>query len=263
MSGPDSHPEAPILRAENLTLGYRNGNEWTEVVHGISFSAQAQGILAIVGESGSGKSTVAKSIVKLVPIHSGELYYRDQPLGPLSKKAFLPYRKKIQMIFQDPSMALNPRRTVRDLLTEPLSIQFPALGPQERLRKIKKLLESVHLPTDCLDRFPAEFSGGQRQRILIARALSVEPEILVCDEPVSALDVSIQARLLDLLHSLKESHRLTLIFISHDLAVVQRFADEVIVMERGHIVESGSSSEVLNRPTHPYTQMLVDACPRW
>lgn len=252
-----------VLRATALSLGYSVDSQWQEVVHGIDFAARARRTLAIVGESGSGKSTVAKAIVSLIPIKGGSLYFHDTDLAALSGREFLPYRKRIQMIFQDPSMALNPRRPVRDLLEEPLSIHFPELTGNGRAERIRALLEAVHLPADCLERYPAEFSGGQRQRLLIARALSVEPEVLVCDEPVSALDVSIQARLLALLRKLKEERQLTLIFISHDLAVVQRFADDLIVMQDGHIVESGPADAVIRSPRHPYTRMLLDACPHW
>lgn len=252
-----------VLRAKRLSLGYSVEGQWREVVHEIDFTARARRTLAIVGESGSGKSTVAKAIVKLIPVNSGSLHFHDTDLAALRKRDFLPFRKRIQMVFQDPSMALNPRRPVRDLLAEPLSIHFPELTGTGRAERIRALLEAVHLPTDCLERYPAEFSGGQRQRLLIARALSVEPEVLVCDEPVSALDVSIQARLLALLRSLKEERRLTLVFISHDLAVVQQFADDLIVMQDGHVVESGPADAVIRNPRHPYTRMLVDACPHW
>ncbi|MEY2999911.1 MAG: hypothetical protein RL648_125 [Verrucomicrobiota bacterium] len=257
----DSEP--PVLHAENLSLGYPTEHGWRPVVHGISFSVPARRTLAIVGESGSGKSTVAKAIVKLIPVQGGSLTFHETDLAPLSKRAFFPFRKRIQMIFQDPSMALNPRRPVRDLLEEPLSIHFPEMSRAQRNAKIKDLLKAVHLPEDCLDRFASEFSGGQRQRLLIARALSVEPEVLVCDEPVSALDVSIQARLLALLKSLREEHRLTLVFISHDLAVVQQFADDLIVMQNGRVVEAGPAHAVIQNPAHPYTRMLVESCPHW
>lgn len=259
----NSDPQRPILQAKGLTLGYGPSAKWTEVVHGIDFSVDSRQTLAIVGESGSGKSTVAKAIVKLIPIKGGQLVFKGENLAPLTKDAFFPYRKKIQMIFQDPSMALNPRRSVLELIEEPLRIHFPSLDRTERLNRVRGLLEAVQLPTDCLDRRPAEFSGGQRQRLLIARALSVEPEILVCDEPVSALDVSIQAKLLNLLRQLKAERHLTLLFISHDLAVVQNFADSVIVMKQGTIVEEGKAADIFRHPSHPYTQMLVEACPQW
>lgn len=257
----DSAPA--VLRAANLSLGYSVEGQWQEVVHGIHFTARARRTLAIVGESGSGKSTVAKAIVSLIPIKRGSLFFYDTDLATLPRRDFLPYRKRIQMIFQDPSMALNPRRPVRDLLEEPLSIHFPNLTRTERTERSRRLLEAVHLPADCLNRYSAEFSGGQRQRLLIARALSVEPEVLVCDEPVSALDVSIQARLLTLLRHLKEERSLTLLFISHDLAVVQQFADDLIVMQEGRVVESGPAEAIIRHPRHPYTRMLVDACPHW
>lgn len=259
----NSDPQGPILQAKGLTLGYGVAANWTEVVHAIDFSVNSRQTLAIVGESGSGKSTVAKAIVKLIPIKSGHLYFKGENLAPLTKDAFFPYRKKIQMIFQDPSMALNPRRSVLELIEEPLHIHFPSLTRTERLKRVRDLLEAAQLPADCLHRRPAEFSGGQRQRLLIARALSVEPEILVCDEPVSALDVSIQAKLLNLLRQLKAERHLTLLFISHDLAVVQNFADSVIVMEKGYVVEQGAATEIFRQPSHPYTQMLVEACPQW
>lgn len=219
--------------------------------------------MALVGESGSGKSTVAKALVKLVPVRAGSIRLDGDEVGPLSPRAFAPYRKRIQLIFQDPWQALNPRLTVEELLAEPLRLHFPEWKGLERKQKIQDLLEQVQLPQTDLKKFPGEFSGGQRQRILMARALAVEPDILICDEPVSALDVSIQARLLALLAELKVVRGLTLLFISHDLAVVQQIADEVIVMQSGHLVEAQPADALFRDPHHPYTRSLLAACPHW
>lgn len=256
-----SRPSArPLLHCRDLSLAYHSG---PPVVHRVSFALNAGKTTALVGESGSGKSTIARAIVGLLRPCTGSILFDGTDLATLPARLLPAVRKRVQLVFQDPWNALNPRLTIRQLLTEPLSVHFPQLRRAERLSRMTALLEQVHLPADCLDRFPAEFSGGQRQRILIARALAVEPEVLICDEPVSALDVSIQARLLDLLRELRQSSGLTLLFISHDLAVVQQMADDVLVLRRGELVEHASADRLFQQPAHAYTRELIDACPRW
>lgn len=253
----------PLLACQNLVLGYPSPNGWREVVHGVDFDIDRRETVALVGESGSGKSTIAKALVKLVPLRKGSICLDGCEIGALGPLEFLPFRKKIQLIFQDPWQALNPRLRVRDLLAEPLRIHFPGMDRKQRDRRIRDLLDQVHLIVSALDRFPGEFSGGQRQRILIARALAVEPELLICDEPVSALDVSIQARLLELLAELKISRQLSLLFISHDLAVVQQIADRILVLQEGRGVEWQRAETLFKNPSHPYTRLLLEACPTW
>lgn len=252
-----------LLECRQLELGYPSGQGWKPVVNRVDFEVRRGETVALVGESGSGKSTIAKALVKLIPVKGGEIVYAGQPVGGLDARAFQPYRKRIQMIFQDPWKALNPRLRVAELLEEPLRLHFPGLGTSARRKRVLELLESVQLPGSITGRTPAEFSGGQRQRILIARALAVEPEFLICDEPVSALDVTIQARLLELLNALKASHGLTLLFISHDLAVVQQIASRVLVLQAGTRVEWQESTTLFKNPAHPYTRMLIESCPSW
>ncbi len=254
---------APLLSCTDLTLGYPTPEGWKAVVHGISFQVNNGQTVALVGESGSGKSTIAKALVQLIPTHSGRIAWKGQNVAGLSRREFHPYRKAIQLVFQDPWQALNPRLKVAQLLEEPLILHFPETDKTKRSKRILELLDSVHLPEGLLSRYSTELSGGQRQRILLARALAVKPELLICDEPVSALDVSIQAQLLELLQELKEKQDLTFLFISHDLAVVQQVADFIVVLKNGELVESATPDKLFQTPEHPYTKMLIDACPKW
>jgi ABC-type oligopeptide transport system ATPase subunit len=244
-------------------LGYPTPEGWKAVVHGVSFAVGRGQTMALVGESGSGKSTIAKALVKLIPVKAGSVKLGGVEVAGLSGSAFAPFRKRIQLVFQDPWQALNPRLDAGRLLREPLLLHFPALSGDALEKRIAGLLDSVHLPGNIRRRYPSELSGGQRQRLLLARALAVEPELLVCDEPVSALDVSIQAQLLELLEELKQSRDLTLLFISHDLAVVQQVADHVLVLQKGEAVESRGVHDLFRDPQHPYTRMLINACPKW
>lgn len=253
----------PILESKDLCLGYPTRRGWKQVVHNVSFDVRKRQTVALVGESGSGKSTIAKALVKLIPVKSGSLWIDGASVAFLNSKAFQPYRKQVQLVFQDPWQALNPRLSCEQLLSEPLSLHFPNLNRGALTSRSRQLLDSVHLPVSVMRRYPSEMSGGQRQRLLLARALAVEPELLICDEPVSALDVSIQAQLLALLQELKESRGLTLLFISHDLAVVQQVADKVLVLQKGEAVEWQETGELFRNPGHPYTQSLIEACPKW
>lgn len=235
--------------------------DYVRAVDGVSFTVRAGTTVGLVGESGSGKSTIGKAIVKLVKTTAGQIRYRGENITAISSKAFLPFRKKIQMIFQDPFNSLNPRMTVTAILSEPLEIHFPQQSKQERRDRAAELLKRVGLQPEHLDRYPHEFSGGQRQRIGIARALAVEPEFIICDEPVSALDVSVQAQIINLLQDLQEELGLTYLFIAHDLAVVEHISDEVLVMTEGKIVEQAPADEIYRNPQHDYTKRLLSAIP--
>ncbi|MDR2462324.1 MAG: ATP-binding cassette domain-containing protein, partial [Verrucomicrobiales bacterium] len=215
-----------------------------------------------VGESGSGKSTIGKSIVQLVSISGGEIAYDGVTVSGLRGREFLPYRKRIQMIFQDPYNSLNPRMTVEQIIGEPLDIHFKKMSGARRRARIGELLELVGLQKSHAARYPHEFSGGQRQRIGIARALAVEPEFIICDEPVSALDVSVQAQIVNLLQDLQQRLGLTCLFISHDLAVVEHLCDYVLVLNEGKIVEHGKPEQIYQSPRHSYTRKLLDAVPQ-
>jgi peptide/nickel transport system ATP-binding protein/oligopeptide transport system ATP-binding protein len=230
-------------------------------VDDVSFEIHKCKTLGLVGESGSGKTTVGRSILRLAPVTQGEIYYDGKEIVSMEKRPFFPYRKKIQMIFQDPFNSLNPRMKVEDIISEPLEIHFKKLSRLDRQKRIFNLLDKVELSKDSMMRYPHEFSGGQRQRIGIARALAVEPDFIVCDEAVSALDVSVQAQVVNLLQDLQAELGLTYLFIAHDLAVVQHISDSIAVMNKGKIVEQGPSDEICQNPKQAYTQNLLDAAP--
>lgn len=239
----------------------RRQTDVIKAVDDVSFSIPEGKTLGLVGESGSGKSTVARALLKLMPVTSGEVYYQDKNILPLSEAEFRPLRKQMQMIFQDPYGSLNPRMTIEEIVGEPLRIHFRHLNKIGRSDTVAALLERVGLPSDNMRRYPHEFSGGQRQRIGIARALAVQPKFLICDEPVSALDVSVQAQIINLLRDLQEQFKLTYLFIAHDLAVVEHMSDEIIVMHHGKVVEQGSAEQVCSNPQHEYTRKLLAAVP--
>lgn len=215
-------------------------------------------VLSLVGESGSGKTTLGRTVSRLYPKTAGDILVGGKPVESYSIKEFT---KKIQMIFQDPQASLNPRMTVGDIVAEGIDIHKLASSKKERMEKVYSLLEIVGLNREHASRFPHEFSGGQRQRIGIARALGVDPEILVCDEPISALDVSIQAQVVNLLKDLQKQRNLTLLFIAHDLSMVKYISDRVAVMYRGKVVELGKPEDVYNNPVHSYTKSLISAVP--
>ena len=215
-------------------------------------------VLSLVGESGSGKTTLGRTVSRLYPKTAGDILVGGKPAESYSIKEFT---KKIQMIFQDPQASLNPRMTVGDIVAEGIDIHKLASSKKERMEKVYSLLEIVGLNREHASRFPHEFSGGQRQRIGIARALGVDPEILVCDEPISALDVSIQAQVVNLLKDLQKQRNLTLLFIAHDLSMVKYISDRVAVLYRGNVVELGKPEDVYNNPVHSYTKSLISAVP--
>lgn len=234
------------------TVGY------VKAVDGISFELKRGETLGVVGESGCGKSTTSRAILGLNKPCGGEIFFDGKPLSAMDTKE---RARKIQVVFQDPMASLNPRHTIREILTE--GMIYHGLCTKEQSRaKAAALLESVGLPVDFLDRYPHEFSGGQRQRICIARAIALEPELLICDEAVSALDLSIRAQVLDLLAELKQKLHLSFLFITHDIGVVQHVADRIIVMNRGKIVEQGTCKEVLGNPQEEYTKRLMAAVPK-
>lgn len=258
-----------MLSVEHLTIAFpvmsgtlfRRRTGEVKVVDDVSFTVPEGKTVGLVGESGSGKTTIARALVKLQPATSGRILYRGRDIVPLTPAEFLPLRREIQMVFQDPFGSLNPRLSILQILTEPLEIHFPKMSPADRRSRAAELLELVGLKADHLKRFPREFSGGQRQRVGIARALAVEPRLLICDEAVSALDVSIQAQIINLLQDLQERLGLTYLFIGHDLAVVEHISDDILVLRHGQLVESGPAERVCGDPRHDYTKKLLAAAP--
>lgn len=250
----------PLLSVRKLRTDYQTRQGIVHAVNDVSFDIQPGESVGLVGESGSGKSTLCKTLLRLLPVASGQIVFDGQDVAPLKEKMLKPWRRRIQMVFQDPYASLNPRRTVFDILDTVLRVHN-VRGATERRREIENMLDRVGLPSNAGKRYPNEFSGGQRQRIGIARALILKPDLLVCDEPVSALDVSVQAQILNLLVELKQEFNLSYLFISHDLAVVRYIADKVLVMHQGQIVESGSHQEIWDHPRHEYTRTLLAAVP--
>lgn len=229
-----------------------------KAVESISFQIKKGETLGVVGESGSGKSSLARAILKLQEIHGGEIFYKGQNITNFSKKEMFPFRKEMQIIFQDPYSSLNPRLTIKEIVMEGLNLHSKESDSEKNL-KLKNVLEKMGLKPDFLERYPHEFSGGQRQRISIARSLILEPEFLVADEIVSALDVSNQAQVLNLLQNYKKENELSLLFISHDLNVISYISDKIAVMYLGKIVEFGKKSEIIKSPSHPYTKILFSS----
>ncbi|WYX15148.1 ABC transporter ATP-binding protein [Achromobacter xylosoxidans] len=257
-------PEQPVLEVKDLKTyvvghGWLGGKREVHAVDGVSFSVRRGETLGIVGESGSGKSTIGKCLLKLVGINGGQLIFNGQDIAAMPESRFRPLRKDIQMIFQDPFASLNPRHTVGRIISDgPVANGVPRAQAEARVRE---LLSLVGLDPSAFDRYPNQFSGGQRQRIGIARALALEPKVLVADESVSALDVSVQAQVLQLLHDLQQRLKIALVFITHDLRVAAQICNSVLVMHRGKVVEYGSPSQIFDNPQHAYTQQLIAAVP--
>ena len=251
-----------LLEARELTKEFpAAGKKTVHAVSGVSLQIRKGETLGLVGESGCGKSTLGRLLIRTLQPTSGEVLYRGQSVTRMKDSEFKPLRKEMQLVFQDPYASLDPRMTVRDLVAEPIETWKLCGSREEVTERVRELLRAVGVPEEFLHRYPHQFSGGQRQRIGIARAIAANPSFIVCDEPVSALDVSVQNQILNLLKELKETRDLTYLFISHDLSVVRYLADRVCVMFLGKICEIGPTEEVYEHPRHPYTRFLLDAVP--
>ena len=236
-----------------------------KVVHavsGVDLTIYKGETLALVGESGCGKSTLGRTLIRMLPATAGSVTFDDAEITAMTDKQFRPYRRRMQMVFQDPYASLDPRMTVRDIIAEPLVTYKVCPTKEETTQKVVELMQAVGVPVEFLNRYPHQFSGGQRQRIGIARAIALQPELIVCDEPVSALDVSVQSQVLNLLKDLQQQYGLTYLFISHDLSVVNFIADRVCVMFLGCVCEIAPKDELYQRPLHPYTRFLLEAIPQ-
>jgi oligopeptide transport system ATP-binding protein len=250
-----------LLRAENVVKHFPAGlGASVHAVDGVSFDIREGETLGLVGESGCGKSTLARLMTQLIPVTSGKIFFGDVELTKLRGEKLRQHRRQLQMIFQDPFASLDPRMTVGDIVAEPLD-NFGVMRGRKRNERVQELLKIVGLNPNFNNRYPHEFSGGQRQRIGIARALALNPRVVVCDEAISALDVSIQAQIVNLLEDLQREFKLTYLFIAHDLSVVRHISDRVMVMYLGKIVEIADSTETYSNPKHPYTKALLSAIP--
>lgn len=250
----------PLVHIENLDVVYRNGRRQVHAVRGVSFDIARGQVLGLVGESGSGKSTIAGTLTGLVPIHSGSVQVDGLEVAGASGRKLRGVRSQTGIVFQNPASSLNPRRSVGASIGQPLQLHTNLTNAQRRQR-VNELLEAVRLPASMAQRYPHEMSGGQRQRVAIARALALQPQLLIADEPTSALDVSVQAVVLELLASLQQELGFACLFVSHDLAVVEQVASQVVVLRQGQVVEAGKTTKVLSAPSDPYTQALVTAVP--
>jgi len=259
-----------IMQVENLKVHFDVSSEgdmpWTkrkklQAVNGVSFELKSGETLGIVGESGCGKSTLARAIISMVPSETGRVLWFGKDLLALQKTEMRKHRKEIQMIFQDPLASLNPRMTIGEIIAEPLKTHYPKTSKADIKLRVEDVMNKVGLLENLINRYPHEFSGGQCQRIGIARALILKPKLIICDEPVSALDVSIQAQVINLLMDLQKEMDLTLIFIAHDLSIVKHISTKIMVLYMGNMVELAKSEDIYNHPRHPYTQALISAVP--
>jgi len=262
------YDQKPLLRVENVEKEYLlktqlfRPNDYFKAVNNVSFKMYEGETLGLVGESGCGKSTLGNAILQLDPATKGQIFYRDKDITKLSKSELKELRKEIQIIFQDPFASLNPKITVGEAILEPMKVHKLYANDKERKEKVLDLLNKVGLLPEHYDRYPHEFSGGQRQRIGIARTIAVNPKLIICDESVSALDISVQAQVLNLLNDLKDNFGFTYLFISHDLAVVKYISDQIIVMNKGKIEEQNEADALIEHPQKPYTQKLINAIPK-
>ena len=258
----------PLLAVKELSKRFNVGSRFSQgglkTVHAVdrvSFDVRAGETLGLVGESGCGKSTLGRCIARLIEPSEGEILFEGENITRLSLSELRPMRRRLQMVFQDPYASLNPRRRVGEIIAEPLKVHHGDWGSKRIAERVRELISLVGLLPDHIERYPHEFSGGQRQRVGIARALALEPKLVILDEPVSALDVSIQAQIINLLADLQERLSLTYIFIAHDLSVVRQVSSRIAVMYLGSIVETGETDRVFHAPSHPYTQALISAVP--
>ena len=261
----------PILSIQDLYVDYNSQSSlslpWEKkqiinAVNGVSFNLHEGKTLGIVGETGCGKSTIAKAIIKLTSVKSGQIFWKGNNLLDLNKQQMQKVRKEIQMIFQDPLASLNPRMNIGEIISEPLKTHFPTLNHNQIKKQVKDMMLNVGLLPNLVNRYPHEFSGGQCQRIGIARALILKPKLIICDEPVSALDVSIQAQVLNLLKSLQNELKLTYIFITHDLSIAKHMSDNIMVLYFGKCVEMKQSKQLFTNPQHEYTKQLIASVPQ-
>ena len=252
--------EQPILQVEHLTKFFSVGpHAEVHAVDDVNFTLRRGRTFGLVGESGCGKSSCARTIIRIYEPSQGKIIFNGQDIAHLGEKPLTPYRRRMQMIFQDPYASLNPRMTVASIIAEPL--RYAGASKAYQTERVRELVDLVGLKPDHLQRYPHEFSGGQRQRVGIARAIALNPEFVVCDEPVSALDVSIQAQVINLMQDIKKEFSLTYMFISHDLRIIKHFCDRVMVMYLGNIVEIGTKDAIYEKRRHPYTQALLSAIP--
>ena len=256
----------PVIRVEHLKKFFPvkgklfEKKQYVKAVNDISFSIRRGETLGIVGESGCGKSSLGRTVLKVHQPDSGHIYFNGTDITKLNEKQMHPFRQKMQMIFQDPYASLNPRFTVGETIAEPMEI-YQMYDPKERMELVQQLMETVGLKPDHIRRYPHEFSGGQRQRIGIARTLALNPEFIVCDEPFSALDVSIQAQIINLLEKIQDERKISYIVVAHDLNAVRHISHNIGVMYLGHLVEIGPAAEVYQNPKHPYTKALISSIP--
>lgn len=264
-----AHVEAPLVSVKDLTVHFSGGRSgfWGQkrlVVHAVenvSFDIFPGETLGLVGESGSGKSTTGRAILRRLPVAGGRIYYKGRDITQIGPSDLRPLRRHMQLVFQDPYASLNPRMRISDIVAEPLLVHGLARNTREAVRKVSQLLDRVGLPPDAGNRYPHAFSGGQRQRVGIARALALNPEFIVADEPVSALDVSIRAQIINLMQDLQGELGLTYLFIAHDLAVVRHISRRIAIMYSGKLVELAGRDEIYENPLHPYTKALLSAVP--
>jgi ABC-type oligopeptide transport system ATPase subunit len=233
-----------------------------KAVDGVSFSIHEGEVVGLVGESGSGKSTVGRTAIRLIEPTNGEIEFLGKNFRAVPQKELRSLRSKLQMVFQDPLASLNPRKTVLDNIGEPLLFHKMISSRDEQVQEVKRILSKIGIPSSALDQYPHQFSGGQQQRLSIGRAIGLNPKLVICDEAVSALDLSVQAQILNLLQDLKQDYGLSYLFISHDLSVVRHFCDRILVMYKGKIVEEGLTEAIFDDPKHPYTQLLLASIPK-